>query len=268
MANLFHALQHINLDESNHAFSIYSSVKEQKLLNVPISKPMFIMVLSGQKNLGKNNELICQPGEFIFLSNSSAINMRNIPKDNHYLALLIEFDFDDFNGLQVNQPHKKEYYIGKSSPILETLLQQYVEVSTLAPAAVMSSRKRELLTLLCHLGHGDILTLLASTQFKDKLHQMVLNNMPSELTAKQICQQLGMSTSTLNRKLRQEGTSLQNIKDNAKLGLALHLLQSTQHSIGIIADKCGYQSQSRFTERFKQRFGLTPSALRKTKLID
>jgi AraC-like DNA-binding protein len=72
----------------------------------------------------------------------------------------------------------------------------------------------------------------------------------------------------LRRKLKLEGTSVQDIKDQARLGLALHLLQTSSNSIGMIADKCGYQSQSRFTERFKKRFGLTPSELRKTKMTD
>lgn len=268
MTNLLHSLRHANVSENNSAFTVYSSVKEQKLLNVPISKPMFIMVLSGQKYLGKNDKLKCLPGEFIFLSDSPSINMRNIPKDSEYLALLIEFDFNDFDGLQVNETHAREHYIGKSSPVLEALLQQFIDISVLAPPAIISSRKREIISLLCHLGHREILTLLASSQLKDKLHQMYISHINHELTVNQVCQQLGLSSSTLSRKLKREGTSLQNIKDNARLGLALHLLQTTQYSIGIIADKCGYQSQSRFTERFKMRFGLTPSELRKTKMTD
>lgn len=77
-----------------------------------------------------------------------------------------------------------------------------------------------------------------------------------------------MSESTLRRKLKSELTSVQEIKDKTRQGLALHLLQTTQYSIGIIAEKCGYQSQSRFTERFKKHFGLTPSDLRKTKMTE
>ncbi len=74
-----------------------------------------------------------------------------------------------------------------------------------------------------------------------------------------------MSESTLRRKLSVEGTSMQEIKDQVKLGLGLQLLQTSNHSIVFIAEQCGYQSQSRFSSRFKKRFGLTPSALRKTK---
>ena len=33
-------------------FAVYTSIKEQKLLNVPIVKPLLIVVLSGNKELG------------------------------------------------------------------------------------------------------------------------------------------------------------------------------------------------------------------------
>ncbi|MFT5997355.1 MAG: AraC-like DNA-binding protein [Glaciecola sp.] len=46
------------------------------------------------------------------------------------------------------------------------------------------------------------------------------------------------------------------------------MLQTPQDSLDMIAEKCGYQFQSRFTDRFKARFGLTPSELRKTKMED
>ena len=70
------------------------------------------------------------------------------------------------------------------------------------------------------------------------------------------------------RKLKSEGTSVQEIKDLARQSLGLHLLQTTRDTIGLIAETCGYQSQSRFIERFKKRFGLTPSELRNTKVAD
>ncbi|WP_462154574.1 helix-turn-helix domain-containing protein [Pseudoalteromonas piscicida] len=53
-----------------------------------------------------------------------------------------------------------------------------------------------------------------------------------------------------------------------KLGHGLHLIQTSYEPIGLIAEKCGYSSSSRFTDRFKQLYGLTPSALRKTRMSD
>ena len=268
MADLLSTVRNSLNESSEQPFTVYSSIKEQKLLNVPIAKPLLIVVLSGHKELGVDNELICQSGEFIFLSDSPAINMRNIPKDNEYFALLIEFDYQDFNGLQINTSNKREYYIGKTTLKLEQCLQQFVEISHWAPKQVWSSRKREIISLLSYMGHSDILSLLDNPQIKNRLHDMFVSKGGYELTIEHICEQLAMSESTLRRKLKLEGTSVQDVKDGARLGLALHLLQTTRHSIGVIADKCGYQSQSRFTDRFKRRFGLTPSELRKTKMTE
>ena len=266
MTNLICAIKNLLNESVEYPFSVYSSVKEQNLLNVPIAKPLLIVVLSGNKELGVHGELVCATGEFIFLSNSPAIDMRNIPQDKEYFALLIEFDYQDYVGLQMNAFNNKQHYIGKNSNILNQCLQQFVESSPWAPQQIVSSRKREILTLLLHLGHSDILSLIANPQLKDRLYDMFIDKARCELSVSEICQQLAMSESTLRRKLKSESTSVQEIKDRTRLGLGLHLLQTTENSIGIVADKCGYQSQSRFTERFKKQFGLTPSELRKTRM--
>ena len=249
-------------------FSVYTSIKEQKLLNVPIAKPLLIVVLSGDKQLGNHHQLACHSGEFIFLSNSPAINMRNIPKEKEYFALLIEFEYEDFNGLQIPPSNEKDHLIGETTETLEKSLLQFVETSLWAPKEIWSLRKREILLLLCHMGHQDVLSLLGTPKITYQLHDMFVKQGFTTLTTELICNQLAMSESTLRRKLKLEGTSVVEVKDQARLGLSLHLLQTTTNSIGLIASECGYQSQSRFTERFKLRFGLTPSELRKTKVTD
>jgi AraC-like DNA-binding protein len=257
------------IDEKHELpFAVYSSIKEQKLLNVPIVKPILVIVLNGVKELGKDSELTCHSGNFVFFSANPALNMRNRPKDNEYFALLIEFDYQDFNGLQVNTFNKQPHYIGNTTPVLEQCLLQFVESSLWAPEKLWSLRKREILELLCDMGHTEILAMVGTHKIGHRLHEMFCRQGFHELTVKHICDQLAMSESTLRRKLKSEGTSVQEIKDQAKLGHGLHLLQTTADSIALIAEKCGYQSQSRFTERFKGRFGLTPSELRKTKMAD
>jgi AraC-like DNA-binding protein len=268
MANLLSTIKNTLNEKREQPFSVYTSIKEQKLLNVPIAKPLLIVVLKGDKELGIDKELICHSGSFIFLTDSTSINMRNIPKSKEYFALLIEFDHQDFSGLSISTSIKNDYYIGKTTSDLERCLQQFVEVALWAPKKMWSLRKREIISLLCHMGHEDILSLLGSPQLKDQLHEMFMSQGFHELTIEIICEHLSMSESKLRRKLKLEDTSVQEIKDQARLGLALHLLQTSSNSIGIIADKCGYQSQSRFTERFKKRFGLTPSELKKTKMTD
>lgn len=107
MENLLSIIKNTLNENRELPFSVYTSIEEQRLLNVPIAKPLLIVVLHGNKELGKDNELICHSGDFIFLSDSPAINMRNIPKNKEYFAMLIEFDYQDFNDLQINVPNKK-----------------------------------------------------------------------------------------------------------------------------------------------------------------
>ena len=266
MINLLDTIKTTISDNHVLPFSVYTSVKEQKLLNVPIVKPLLIVVLSGDKEIGMDRKEVCHSGSFIFLSDSSAINIRNIPKNKTYFALLIEFDEQDIKGLHVNTPNKQHYCIGETTPVLERCLQQFVESSLWAPEQLWSSRKREIIELLCHMGHKEILSMVGNSTVGRRLNDMFCELDFHELTIKYICNQLAMSESTLRRKLKSEGTSVQEIKDQARLGKGLHLLQTTRYSVGLIAEKCGYQSQSRFADRFKGRFGLTPSELRKTKM--
>lgn len=268
MVNLLRTIQNTINEKRDLPFAVYSSIKEQNLLNVPIVKPLLMVVLNGNKTLGKNNELTCHAGDFIFLASSPAINMRNIPKNKAYCALIIEFDYQDFNGLQTRPLNKQDCCIGKVTSTLEKCLQQFVESAQWAPKQLWALRKREIIELLCHMGHNEILSMVGNPKIGHRLHDMFCEQKFHPLTIQDICERLAMSESTLRRKLKLEGTSVQEIKDQARLGLGLHLLQTTRHSIVLIAEKCGYQSQSRFTDRFKKRFGLTPSELRKTKMAD
>lgn len=273
MQTLISTIKNTLGEGNNLPFSVYSSVHEQKLLNVPIAKPLLIVVLLGQKELGKKNEITCAAEHFVFLSDKPAINMRNIPKDNAYFALLIEFDYADFEGIpheahHLNKTLSADYFIGEVTPALKNCLQQFIESTRWAPETLWSLRKKELIVLLYHLGYQNLVALMDKPKVSHQVHELCQQNEFDKLTNTYICQQLAMSESTLRRKLKFEGTSIQAIKDRAKLGLGLHLLQTTTYPIGTIADKCGYQSQSRFTDRFKSHFGLTPSELRKTKMTD
>jgi AraC-like DNA-binding protein len=93
---------------------------------------------------------------------------------------------------------------------------------------------------------------------------MIANNLTLDWTAELIAADLFMSSSTLRRKLKNEGENIQDIRSRTRLSHGLHLLQTTQLNIGHIANQCGYQSQSRFTEQFKVLFGMTPREIRKS----
>ena len=85
---------------------------------------------------------------FAFLSNESSLDMRNIPKNQEYLALLIDFEYSDFNGLQKELSTREDIIMGEVSSALEKTLSQFIEWSHIAPKEIWSLRKQEILHLL------------------------------------------------------------------------------------------------------------------------
>jgi AraC-like DNA-binding protein len=73
---------------------------------------------------------------------------------------------------------------------------------------------------------------------------------------------LAMHPRTLQRRLTQEGTSFESIRDDVRREAALRYLQDTQYPIAEIAGLVGFSEQSTFTRFCKQRIGATPSAIR------
>jgi len=259
-----------SLQEAGHAlpFSVYSSVKEQRIVNVPIMKPMLICVLDGSKRLGSKGEIECPAGSFVVLSNRPGINMRNIPGDAEYLALIVEFEFDDFSCLPPASGRAPSFVQGSICRLFQETLKQFVEWSAFAPPAMWRARRQEILLLLYHLGHEQVCAVAEAPSLSHKLHGMISADLANDLHADVLASRLALSGSTLRRKLAAEGASLQEIKDRARLGFGLHLVQTTFDPIGRVAERCGYQSQSRFTDKFKQSFGVTPTELRKTRMRD
>jgi len=268
MQRLIETTQNILQKQQPLPFSVYTSVKEQLILNVPVIKPLLIFVLSGCKQLGSQNPITCPAGHFIFLSNSPEINMRNIPDHESYFAILIEFDVKDFDCFERRTLKTKKYFQGCINTVMEKTLLQFIEWSSFAPAELWALRRQEILQLLFVQGFEQVSAIMEAPTLSHKLYSIIRSNLANNFDAETLSSMLAMSESTLRRKLNAEGSSLQEIKDKAKMSHALHLIQTRLDPISHIAEQCGYHSQSRFTDKFKQLFGITPTALRKTRLRD
>lgn len=250
-------------------FSIYASHQEQKITNVSISKPLLIFILNGSKHLGKDHPVECPTGTFVFLSNSHQVDMRNIPSQNEYFAVLIDFEYEDFAEFEKNNTAASANYIqGEISPILKKALVQYIEFSSMAPPNIIKYRKREILEILYCSGYTEICHIHVPPNTSAKVHTIISNDLASDWSVELIAAHLCMSTSTLRRKLKSEGNTIRDIRNRSRLSHGLHLLQTSQFNIGHIAEQCGYQSQSKFTAQFKLCFGMTPREIRKSKMID
>jgi AraC-like DNA-binding protein len=75
-----------------------------------------------------------------------------------------------------------------------------------------------------------------------------------------------VSERTLQRRLAEAGTSINDLRDEARRELAQRLLVETQLSAGEIASRLGYSAPSAFTRSTIRWFGKTPRDYRKTQV--
>ena len=73
---------------------------------------------------------------------------------------------------------------------------------------------------------------------------------------------LAVSVRTLHRQLKEEGASLQALKDGVRRDHAVALLQRTTRPIKQVADAVGFQNEKSFTRAFKGWTGQTPGEYR------
>jgi AraC-like DNA-binding protein len=78
-----------------------------------------------------------------------------------------------------------------------------------------------------------------------------------------LAKSLGVSERTLQRRLHDEGTSLQELAESVRYELSLTLLRDLRLSLSEIAQRLGYASQAAFSRAFRRWRGVSPAAHRK-----
>lgn len=79
----------------------------------------------------------------------------------------------------------------------------------------------------------------------------------------ELARMLYMSSSTLQRRLQEDGTSYQRLKDDLRRDVAIDLLFGSSKTINEIAAEVGFQETSAFQRAFKKWTGVSPGAYRR-----
>lgn len=81
-------------------------------------------------------------------------------------------------------------------------------------------------------------------------------------SAEDLAPLLNLSPRSLHRQLKEEGVSLQALKDEVRRERAIELLQRTRKPVKQVAESAGFQNEKSFIRAFKQWTGYTPAAFR------
>ncbi len=110
--------------------------------------------------------------------------------------------------------------------------------------------------------HGIYLTPYVEETPLSRVRQLIETDLSHPWRSHEVAEHFAMSEATLRRWLAKSGQGFAKILQNTRLEHGLSLLQSTDFPIADIALDCGFKTPSHFSESFKKRFGIQPSAIR------
>jgi len=198
-----------------------------------------------------------------FLIESIFTSLRDVSKlliSDHYEKIEFEFDFPD-------PGYGKEYIktlgnkIHFDQPANRMMVPKIVKFMSLKMAEPLT---RELAEKSCE----KVLENFSQQSSIAEKIRMLLSCDEHELLnftfpqMEKIAANLNMSPRTLRRRLKLEGTCLQNLVDEIRKKLALRYLTETQLSITQISSQLDFNDASYFTKSFKRWIGITPSQYR------
>ncbi|MCB1695251.1 MAG: helix-turn-helix domain-containing protein [Halioglobus sp.] len=112
------------------------------------------------------------------------------------------------------------------------------------------------------------MTLLRGLGYKPqtsaRVQQLLMSHRGSFPSAPEVAGQLGMSNTTLWRKLKGENTSYQMLLDQVRELLARRYLQDTILPVSEVAELVGFDDRTNFRRAFRRWTGQTPSEMRES----
>ena len=99
-----------------------------------------------------------------------------------------------------------------------------------------------------------------------QIRKHLMNVPPSEwLELNEIAQRLNMSDATIQRRLKSEGVSYQQLKNDIRRDTAIEFLTKTDKTLQDISDELSFHDPSAFHRAFKKWTGVSPGAYRQHK---
>lgn len=257
---------------------VYHCHQHQKLHTVPVYHPSIILVLRGEKRVAfSSRDERLNEGFMALIPADSEIYVENTPCTDHkeYLAVCLSFPPDTINrfvatyGSNIDWDEQKSILTAFAPRELVQVVEQRVNwcMQDEAENWVLNDLQQQQLLSIC--SQHKLLGLLLQSRHpscSQRVSSIVSMDLAYKWKISDVCSRLAMSESSLRRHLQEENTGFSDILEKSRLAAALSLLQETSLTVQEVAAMVGYQSPSRFTDRFKLRFGITPKELKWTRI--
>lgn len=265
------------LDDANPAkalVGIFRCIRKQSLSNMLVQWPCVYLPVVGSKNILVGKEVIsASSNELLVVPSGVKFQIDNIPNltTKNYVGVVLEFDEQTLS--LFHRMYNDNYHLWDLSPTwkhsadaLHGALAEWLSWSSKNPVDIRQARHRlcEFLLLLAESDMAGHILTRGNVSMEQRLSQLLSSDIARDWKMSEVCRTMALSESTLRRRLESENVSFRHVLEDVRLLHGVWLILESGLAIGTIAVECGYQSQSRFSERFRRRFTMSPTELRNT----
>ncbi len=244
----------------------YSELRFSRLV---VDRPSLIVLSHGSKLLqSPRGQWTVRGGEAMLLSGGQTFDVTNrMSERGSYGARWLVWDpavLQSFERRSPGGPATPDVtLLGKTDAAFLDAFDRAIEAvgdAVHIPEAVAQHRVTELLVWLSlkgvRISQAENLSLTA------RVRRLFEASIADPWTIATVADRLALSEATLRRRLSLEGTTVGDLLVDVRMSQAMLLLQSTDQAVNRIALDVGYESPSRFANRFRERFGFAPTAIR------
>ncbi|MBD8893975.1 helix-turn-helix transcriptional regulator [Roseibium litorale] len=256
------------LTHAHNLFS-YCSLDKERLTAIRLPHPVLGIVVSGTKEVWLGDDSAeFNEGALFVLPGHISMDVLNVPSERRgfYRSLIVQVEPDALSGLKTRHtqvprpqfPSPPLSSISLTPQLVNAIVHAASDIahSPLGPT-IRSSRLTELLALLAE---DPAAAPLFDRSVSDRLAQLLSEDLSHSWTATEAAERLGLSESTLRRRLSGGNSSFRSLLRKARMTAARRLLE-TGYSSQDAAYAVGYVSRTHFARHFKAAFGVNPSDL-------
>ena len=202
------------------------------------------------------------PGTLFCFNQHSQLGFSHLPHQGkpYYTQLLLVSteDIDRFNQIYPSAPSviQSVFSVPTDKHLLE-IWQRINDDFVTNLEQLHQHRLFELLLILRELGWQFINPYQMT--IAHRIEKIINTDVAYDWQKAEIARRLNMSVSTLTRALQAEASSFSEVLKNTRMTQAIYLLLSDKYAVNDVANRCGYQSHSKFSAVFKKSFGFPPS---------
>lgn len=237
-----------------------------RLSTLTVPSDLLVAVVAGHKVLHTAGQAITvQPRQGVMLARGTRWDVVNDPHgQRQYEAWVLAFDDDlvrEFHQQVGDRVHvvTSAEVIALDDELLAALQRTLPTPHSVSPTLL---RHRSLEVMLMLAEKGWCFAHKHALSWAERIQRMVSQSPNADWNVSAVASAFHMSESSLRRRLQDDQQTLAALVRDARLQVALGMLQTTEMGVGEVAQSCGWTSHSRFTAAFQQRWGVAPSVVR------